>query len=134
MVTLLTPDLLNEARRAIRFGHANHHDMIVLNKLERAAPLSLAVDEFAGLLSKKSEGPNDERILALRDGLKTVYLEAARVRREAGAAKKQVRIASKALNHFTKGLELIDEARPPGRRWLNYVKGADESNDFDDAC
>jgi hypothetical protein len=142
MLKSVGTERVNEVRKTLHFGRANCQDIVVLEKLEKGSVSKLAVDAFAGFLCKENERPTDDTILRLRASLMGVYLEAARIRREGAAAKSQIERASRALNLFTKGLNLIDEIRPPKRRGLHAVfgspvddiKGLEESNDFGDEC
>jgi hypothetical protein len=141
MLKSVGTERLNEVRKTLHFGRANRQDILVLEKLERGPVSKLAVDAFAGLLCKENERLTDDTTLRLRAGLMHVYLEAARIRRE-GAVKSQIESASRALNLFTKGLNLIDEMRPPKRRGLyavfgspvDDIKGLEESNNLVDEC
>jgi len=138
----LTQNHLNELRRALYLGRANHQDWIVVENLARTPLSSLPVDEFAYVLCKDGEQANDDTVRALRLGLIRVFDRAATHRLNARVAKARLNSSRRALALLTKALTCLDDVRPPIQRGLQSafgspvddVKGLNELKPLDALC
>jgi hypothetical protein len=103
---------LNECRVTRLFGEQNRQDAVVMEKLRSAPLFSLSADRFAYVFCKDGSPASDEKIKRLRGQLVNIYINSARARFKAKAAKAWLSESQKALALLTKGLESLNEVRP----------------------
>jgi hypothetical protein len=120
----------------------NAQDSNVIRELCVAKISSLPIDRFARLLCRPGESLNDDHVIALRDALIRVYIDAAMARLNTRAARTQIALGYQSLYQLTKALGHLHRVGLPAGQIFHDIFGAalddsqglSESNEFSLAC